>query len=195
MESKQPDRRVLRTKRAIRSAFAQLLTAKDVNDITIKEIADLADINRKTFYNYYSGVHQVMDEVENEIITAFEADLQDFDFHRDIQDPARTFSKLSNIVNSDLQFYGTLLQARNRSLLQDKLTNLLRGKAVEVLRTKYDGDPLNLQIAVDYTMSGIMGVYLNWFHSGCTVSVEELSKIVSRLVACGAETFLSQPQT
>ena len=50
------DRRVLKTKRAIRNAFAKLMVEKDINDITVMELSETADINRKTFYNYDSGV-------------------------------------------------------------------------------------------------------------------------------------------
>ena len=46
------DLRVIKTKKAIRNAFAELLSEKDIQKITIKDIADTAVINRKTFYNY-----------------------------------------------------------------------------------------------------------------------------------------------
>ena len=60
------DRRVLKTKRAIHKAMTQLVAEKDINDISVKEIADLADINRKTFYNYYTGVYQLVDEIDSD---------------------------------------------------------------------------------------------------------------------------------
>jgi len=55
--AKKIDRRVVKTKKAIHNAFAKLLTEKELNDITISDIAELADINRKTFYNYYAGIY------------------------------------------------------------------------------------------------------------------------------------------
>ena len=45
--AKKIDRRVVKTKKAIHNAFAKLLTEKELNDITISDIAELADINRK----------------------------------------------------------------------------------------------------------------------------------------------------
>ena len=72
-EKRSVDRRVIKTKRAIKNAFARLLTEKDINEITISDIAAVADINRKTFYNYYSGVHEVIDEIENDIMLVIEA--------------------------------------------------------------------------------------------------------------------------
>ena len=54
-ENVRQDRRVRRTKRAIRNAFAELLSEKPYEEITVTDITELADINRKTFYNYYAG--------------------------------------------------------------------------------------------------------------------------------------------
>ena len=52
MGEQKQDRRVVKTKRAIRNALVQLLSEKELDQITVKELADRADINRKTFYNY-----------------------------------------------------------------------------------------------------------------------------------------------
>ena len=84
-KEKKPDRRVLKTKKAIRNALAQLLAEKELEEITVKEVADTADINRKTFYNYYAGVHQVIDEIENEIISTFDQAIREVDARRDIK--------------------------------------------------------------------------------------------------------------
>lgn len=46
-----PDRRVARTKKAIKNAFAELMSEKEISEITVKDIAETADVNRKTFYN------------------------------------------------------------------------------------------------------------------------------------------------
>ena len=62
---KKMDRRVLKTKRAIYNAFVELLSEKEINHITITDISKKADINRKTFYNYYSNTYEVMEEIEN----------------------------------------------------------------------------------------------------------------------------------
>lgn len=43
------DRRVLRTKRHIREAFVQLLEEKSLTDITVTQLADLADMTARLF--------------------------------------------------------------------------------------------------------------------------------------------------
>lgn len=187
---KKTDRRVVKTKRAIRNAFAEALIEKHLNEITIKEIADRADINRKTFYNYYASVHQVLDEVENEIVSAFEADLADFDFRRDVQNPRETFKKLSQIIESDLDFYGALFRAKSNSHLRDKIAHMLRDKTIAFFQQKYPENPETLKIVAEYTLSGVTAVYQQWFESGRQMSMEELSKILSELVANGVKAYL-----
>ena len=78
------DRRILKTKRAIRNAFAELLSTKDIAEITIKEIADAADINRKTFYSYYRDVYQIVDEIENEVVHTLGSILKKVDYKLDM---------------------------------------------------------------------------------------------------------------
>ena len=87
MEGKKPDRRVLKTKRAIRNALAQLLVEKELDEITVKDVADTADINRKTFYNYYTGIHQVIDEIESGIVFTFDQAIREVDARRDKKIP------------------------------------------------------------------------------------------------------------
>ncbi|MBQ2985970.1 MAG: TetR/AcrR family transcriptional regulator [Tyzzerella sp.] len=47
------DRRQRKTREAIFSAFTELLSKKDFNQITVGEIIDRADIGRATFYSHF----------------------------------------------------------------------------------------------------------------------------------------------
>lgn len=55
------DLRIKKTKRAIRSAFAELIKEKPMEKITVKEIAELAEINKTTFYAHYETVYDLVD--------------------------------------------------------------------------------------------------------------------------------------
>ncbi|WP_312265954.1 TetR family transcriptional regulator [Neisseria sp.] len=49
------DLRVLKTQKAVQTAFVDLLYEKEFKDISVQEICDKALVNRNTFYKYYSG--------------------------------------------------------------------------------------------------------------------------------------------
>ena len=55
------DLRVLKTRRAIRNAFVDLLGQRRFEDITVQEIIQKAEINRKTFYNHYRDKFDLAD--------------------------------------------------------------------------------------------------------------------------------------
>lgn len=48
------DARVRYTRMRIREAFFECLEKKPINKITVKEICDIAEINRATFYTHYA---------------------------------------------------------------------------------------------------------------------------------------------
>lgn len=51
------------TKRAIQSAFMQLLNERSLNKITVKDITDLCGINRNTFYYHYQDIPALIEEI------------------------------------------------------------------------------------------------------------------------------------
>ena len=57
------DRRIIKTRKAIYTAFLQLLNQKEYESITVQEIIDLADVGRSTFYSHYESKELLLDEL------------------------------------------------------------------------------------------------------------------------------------
>ncbi len=64
------DLRIQRTRKCIIDAFMEIRKKKDLEKITVKEIADLALINKATFYNHFDSVFDLSEQLENEAIDA-----------------------------------------------------------------------------------------------------------------------------
>ena len=58
------DRRKRKSRQAIELALLELLRSKKIDELSISELAETADVNRKTFYNHFSSVTEVLDSVE-----------------------------------------------------------------------------------------------------------------------------------
>ena len=54
------DKRVERTRNSIITTFKEMIIEKDFKDITIKELAERAHINRKTFYLHYQSIDEIL---------------------------------------------------------------------------------------------------------------------------------------
>lgn len=69
MRAKEVNNSSVKTKNAIRNAFVELFNEKkDLNKITVTEIARKAEINRSTFYLHYGDIYEIPEEIGNEIM-------------------------------------------------------------------------------------------------------------------------------
>ncbi len=62
------DIREKKTKRSIRNAFLQLRAHKPLERVRVKELAELAEISKTTFYLHYHDVYELSEELEQEVI-------------------------------------------------------------------------------------------------------------------------------
>lgn len=67
MAQAKSDPRIRKTRSAIRGAFIRLMQEKDFDAITVKDIAECAQINRKTFYAHYETKEQLFSGILEEM--------------------------------------------------------------------------------------------------------------------------------
>ena len=65
------DRRVRKTKKLLLDGLTQLMQTKDVSEISVKELSDLVDINRGTFYLHYRDIFDMLNKTEDELFSRF----------------------------------------------------------------------------------------------------------------------------
>ena len=188
------DKRVMKTRRAIHSAMTSLLKVKPIEEITVTELSDAAEINRKTFYNYYSSVYTVAEEMEDEIVERFEETLRSIDFESLLQDPQTTFNTLARIIASDLDFYETILTNRNQVYFLQKIITSLKDRIMVIYFDKSSPESELQEYMLEYIISGLVSVYQKWFESGRKADLEELSKYISMLAVYGVKSILETPE-
>ena len=186
------DRRVLRTKKNIHQAFLQLLSEKSLSQITVKELSDLADINRKTFYMYYSNIEDIFAELEDELVLklvhVFEKEL----FQKEMFDSYSFFENLNRTIQEDIDLYRIL----NHSDLLPHLIQRAKNALIEVFFRKYnipaDSDNERYILYAEYAASGILSMYTNWFSSDSHMSLEELTRTAADITLYGFQHLLPQ---
>ena len=63
------DRRIAKTKAAIKDAFMHLRANKGLEKITVKELCETADINKSTFYVHYKDIYDLSNQLTSDIIS------------------------------------------------------------------------------------------------------------------------------
>lgn len=184
------DRRVIKTKRAIKEAFAKLLAQKDINDITISDIAAEADINRKTFYNYYGGIYEVVGEIEDDIVRLINKEVTGIGFQNSLQSPYLIFEKLTKVINTDTDFFGYLLGMNANVSLESKIADLLKSKFKMFVLQDVEISELRLNLMTEFIISGMVAVYRRWFNSDRSEPIETISEEMKLLAFEGINGFM-----
>lgn len=171
------DKRILKSKKAIRSAFATLLLEKGMEDITVKEIAELADVNRKTFYNNYDNVYQLIEEIENEV-------LESIQIHR-ATDYQTMFTAFTDLIAEDMEFYRKLVAGNTHSKLIEKVYAAIQEQAIISLDSGKNSQTQSDQLLITYTSAGNIALIRQWFASEDPMPIQELIKLITKLMeAC-----------
>ena len=184
------DRRGVKTKRAIKEAFAKLLTQKDINDITISDIAAEANINRKTFYNYYDGIYEVVGEIEDDIVRLIDKEVTGIGFQNSLQSPYLIFEKLTKVINTDTDFFGYLLGMNANVSLESKIADLLKSKFKMFVLQDVEISELRLNLMTEFIISGMVAVYRRWFNSDRSEPIETISEEMKLLAFEGINGFM-----
>lgn len=190
MEQK-TDLRVIRTKKAIRNAFLELLEEKDFDDITVRDLTTRADINRGTFYVHYKDKHELMKECQKEIMRGMsniaKQNLQNIamnsenNINKPTDSPAVT---IFEFLNENKVMMKALLGAKGDLSFQTKLRDFLWKTLVEDMDQDFFNRE-NLLIPGDYIASYIafahIGVIQQWLENGSKESPREMARILSSI--------------
>src|SRR5699024_477502 len=80
MTAKKLDRRKKYSRKVLKDSLLQLLKEKQFSNITVKEICEVADINRSTFYAHYADQYDLLEKIEIEIIEDLQTYLSSYNF-------------------------------------------------------------------------------------------------------------------
>lgn len=172
------DLRVRRTLKAIRMALYELVLEKDYGDISITELTERAEINRKTFYLHYPSLDSLIKEVEEEIISNILEKLQS-----DAQNMNLTacISKFYHYLYECDEVQQKLLCDPHYYFFYEDVTNaVLKSDTFQRFFDMVE----HPEVVRAYSMT-ITFIYRSWLQNGCPMPLDELIDYAGRLAMNG----------
>lgn len=108
------DRRIKKTKNAIKEAFLQMRQKKELEKISIKELCDLADINKSTFYTHYHDIYDLSSQLGKDAILRILQELP-FDEPYTLLNPEVLTKNLLLVINQHRQELEMLFSGKHTS--------------------------------------------------------------------------------
>ena len=103
------DRRVMRTKTLLIHSLSTLMKQKNIKDITVKELCELADINRGTFYLHYKDIYDLVEQIENELFQEFESILMSYTIDDISRRPKQLLTDVCKFLDENRDICSALL--------------------------------------------------------------------------------------
>lgn len=182
------DRRVRKTKRQLREALTTLLLQKSFSEITVREISELADVNRGTFYTHYRDTTDLLRQLENVFLDR----LRDINVTVRRQDwEGATYVYLEEVFtlcydNADI--YTALVKNNGDPEFQERFVSTLRNQFLRnflenVCRTE---ERVKDMYCV-YIVQGILAIVSLWMDTGMSETPGQLAKMGGDFIMRGAK--------
>lgn len=189
------DRRIRRTKKLLKESLATLLLQKKLNDITVKELVELADLNRGTFYLHYRDIYEMLTQIEAEMLN----ELQEISdrYAPDVLrvSPKPYITEVFHYVADNQTFCKMLLGPYGDIGFVEKLKKMVEEKCFRLLIETCPQKALpDYEFFAAYTVSGSIGLLQRWMESGMKVSPEELAEVAEGMIQNGMEYLLRNTQ-
>lgn len=185
------DRRVAKSKKAMTDALAILLQQKPLNHITVREIAELAGINRGTFYLHYRDVYDMAEQLQTEILEHFNSIVSQYMPKRNSETLFPLLVKLMELLSENAVLARCLIGKNGDAAFADKLKHAMREKCLENLPGIMDvRESPAVNYYYHYIEAGCIGICYAWLNGG-TETPEEMAKLVESFILKGAASFKS----
>lgn len=175
-----PDRRVQKTKAAIREAFIALLEKKRIEEITVTELAREANIERKTFYLHYNNINDIVEEIEQVVVDMIDEATADVPVNS-----REYFAQLTRIMSDNFDYFSTIMKDPKLVFFQGRSQKILRRALLEHYRKSTDLDPDHLELYADFYAAGISSIYIHWMQYGQKLDLEDLTDFVYQMAVSG----------
>ena len=189
MEEKKVDRRVRYSLMVIKQSFITLLKKKPISKITIKEICDVADVNRATFYAHYMDQYDLLHQIEQDLIDEINRFLCGYDLNANMsvlsEEPIELLDKILEYVKENAELFDLFLNLEEDIHFQQEVIHIIGNQHFASMTA----DRENSEYMFLFYASGSIGVIQKWLRDGMKKSTREMAELIMKLSISGRMAF------
>lgn len=174
------DRRVKYTKMVLSDSFLKFLEQKPIEKITVTEICKDADINRSTYYTYYSDPFDQFTKMKAELFGELADYTKQFDAD-EIPSGQRQYKLLVMLlqyVEKKRNTFRILLTKNGDHNIQHDLLVFL-GEKIFPLDLMKESDESKRQYYLIYVSNGCFGMFYHWLTDKNPISSDKLAHLMA----------------
>lgn len=184
MPEEKMDRRVRKTRNLLTQGLIKLMKEKDVKDISVKELSDLVDINRGTFYLHYSDVYDMLHKIEDDLFDQFAEVLKkDLKDTRQISSHYQILLDVFTVLNQNREITQVLIGPHGDLTFVNRLKNMVKTQLESIFEEEMKEPGSEYLFA--FIVSGYVGVFETWLRSDAPLSEQYIAQLCTKLISPG----------
>jgi AcrR family transcriptional regulator len=178
------DRRVLRTRRMLRDALFSLVMEKDYSAITIKEIAERADVAYITFFRHYDSIDELLVEGLAEGLLELQSRIERVT--REAQELPGGVSEgrvIFEHVQERKELYTILLNSQGAHQIRKRVRDTIAGLFQTTCRPLQTNQGIvSGEVAANHIAASILALIEWWLDQDLRYPVERMAQIYYTLI-------------
>ena len=188
-ELKKEDRRVRRTKKLLTQALTELLQKKQINEITVKELTDLADMNRGTFYMYYRDIFDMLEKIEDELFQKLDVIAQSHEHGDPTQQVKPILLDLFRFIEENQEMCRVLLSPNGDMNFLHRLYEAIRERSLEIWKDQMGSlGEKEFDYRYSFVIFGCAGMIRAWVNRNCQETDMQMAELADRMIRRGILT-------
>jgi AcrR family transcriptional regulator len=178
------NRKARYTRMVLRESLMELMKTKPISLISVKEICALADISRSTFYTHYTDQHDLLQNIEEEMLIFFDSILNKNTFYKNDRHGALQMLEeiLQHIADNNKSVYVLFSENGNVNFLKTFFSSLYRKNIFKYLTDKLP-DEQTKEYYFMFFVTGTIGIIYHWINNSMNKSIHELAKLIINLTS------------
>ena len=187
------------TKRRLREGLLRLLEEKPINEVSVKELTELVDVNRGTFYFHYQDIYDLLRDMEQDFFDNFDRTLSENSPALDEDGFPVLDAEGAPYLHAIFSFIDD-----NRSFCRIMLSPHGDMKFVELVKERIDrqcrffwqllapgADEAQSGIYNAFLINGLIGLIREWVNDRRDLSVESISELTATLILASVGPCIS----
>ncbi|CAN7595604.1 TetR/AcrR family transcriptional regulator [Paenibacillus sp. LjRoot153] len=166
--TKKTDRRIVRSKIALRESLLALMSQKPFTSISITEIVEFANYNRGTFYANYESKEDLLDDIisnlTGQLLQSFRAPYEHVEVFRIQELPAKSVMIFDHFFQNSA-IYTTLMKSDVLPKLKETMFSALKKITQEELFYPDQDNEIDQELLSIYSIHALLGLIFHWIES------------------------------
>jgi AcrR family transcriptional regulator len=190
------DRRILKSKRALKDAMIALMKTKGFQEITVTDIVLAADLNRGTFYKHYQYKEDLLNEIFDDVVTDLIDSYREPYKNRERFEVDKLTSsaiKVFDHVSQYAGFYTLIVQSAALAGFQHKMTTVLKELILKDLGANPSNPKINRELHASYQAYAIAGLIIEWIEGGYKYSSSYMAEQLLEIIRYNGSNAVLRP--